>query len=106
MAQGPGQQRLTPEQRRRLEELEDQREADRAADMARQRAAMGQDDQDTYVARRVEREMHAIAEAERLALEEEARESGAATQANPYLLLAIGLALSGLILAVIKLISH
>jgi hypothetical protein len=92
------QQRLTPEQRRGIEEQEERREAGRAAELARQRVLLSATEEDAYVSRRVRREMEAIAEAQRDAMEEEARESDGAPPTNARVLLLFGVLVSALVL--------
>jgi len=89
--------RLTPEQRRSIEDAEARREAEYAAELARQRALLQHGDQDSYVARRMEKEMQAIAAAQQEAEAEEQAQSGGSLP-NPYLLLVLGALLSALLL--------
>jgi hypothetical protein len=101
-----GQQRLTAEQRRRLEELEAQREAEYAAELARQRARLQEAEEDGYVTRRVRSQMDAIAEAQRQAEEEELARSGGARDSNPDPLLILGVLLSLVIVGLMLLLPR
>jgi Fe2+ transport system protein B len=97
---------MDPEQRRRIEEEEARREAERAQELARQRALLGQDEADAYVMQRVRQEMEAITEAQRAAEEEDRAQSGSARASSPYLLLLLGLAISAGLLYVMYLVGR
>lgn len=102
MSQGPNpQQRMTPEQRRRLEELEEAREAERLNDMARQRELLQQWDEDRYVSHRMERERENIADDVRAAHEEDLRQLGGVPASSPGRLLFLGACLSGALIALL-----
>ena len=90
---------MTPEERRRAEEEQQRREVARLADAARVQAP--DRGGDAYVARRVDQEMAAIAEAERQAREAELSESGGARPSSLWALLLLGLAISAGVLALI-----
>ena len=86
--------RLTADQRKRLEELEEEREAQRLQDLARQRAELDVWDEDRYVAQRMEREREAIAADIRQAEAEIALETGGAPDQNVGRLVLFGVLLT------------
>lgn len=100
------QQRFTPEQRRQLEEEEERREAERLAELARQRAVLAETEHDTYVIRRVEGQMAAVSEAQRREHEEELEQTGGGEPVSPYLLLGVGLLISVALLLLIGLLGR
>jgi hypothetical protein len=101
MDHGHGPQRLTPEQRRRIEEEEERREAEYAAETARQRELLQQTEADGYVSRRMQREMETIEAENRQAEEAQLLQSGGVRANNTRTLLLLGLLLSALLLGFI-----
>ena len=99
-------ERLTAAERRKAEAEEARREAEHAAELARQRAVLGQEEGDAYVMQRVQKELHAIGEAQRAAEAEELAQSGGGHSSNPYLLLLVGLGISGALLYVMYLVGR
>jgi hypothetical protein len=88
-------------ERARLEEEDERREAERAAQLAAQRAVPGQSSEDPYVARRVRAEMALRVEMDRQAIADEEQAAGTSRESPWGLYLAIGVVIGGLLLALI-----
>jgi hypothetical protein len=91
-----------PADRARLEDEEERRAAEHAAAVAARRAATGEDAHDQYVARRVAAENQLRAALDREAIETEEREAVTPATTSWWIILAVGLLLSLLLLGLIS----